>query len=156
MPTYPQAERLLNDAGVFIIISYGNPEQRLPFLEQHDIDVPRYTPWTVEVQALCKLISVRCKLFRTSSHLFLHDMLWNSKTKRVSRRGAGLRGPQLVLLCVHHLEARGHGAEEEREAGQAEPQAAQVAAARAPQGTQPQAHIKSIYIAAMLCLFVYR
>jgi hypothetical protein len=39
---------------VFIIISYGNPEQRLPFLEQHDIDVPRYTPWTIEVQALRK------------------------------------------------------------------------------------------------------
>eukprot|EP01032_Pedospumella_encystans_P011383 gene11383-13235_t len=49
-----EAERLLNDTGVFIIISYGNPEQRLPFLEQHDIDVPRYTPWMVEVQALLK------------------------------------------------------------------------------------------------------
>jgi hypothetical protein len=47
-------ERILSDTGVFIIISYGNPEQRLPFLEQHDIDVPRYTPWTIEVQALCK------------------------------------------------------------------------------------------------------
>jgi hypothetical protein len=49
-----QVERILSDTGVFIIISYGNPEQRLPFLEQHDIDVPRYTPWTIEVQALCK------------------------------------------------------------------------------------------------------
>jgi hypothetical protein len=56
-----QVERLLTDTGVFIIISYGNPEQRLPFMEQHDIDVPRYTPWTIEVQALCKWQRVHLK-----------------------------------------------------------------------------------------------
>ena len=49
-----EVERLLVDNGVWIIISYGSPEQRLPFLEQMDIDVPHYTPWTIEVQALCK------------------------------------------------------------------------------------------------------
>lgn len=49
-----QAERLLDDDGVFIVISYGNPEQRLHFLEQYDIDEPHFTPWIVEVQALCK------------------------------------------------------------------------------------------------------
>jgi hypothetical protein len=49
-----KVERLLHDTGVFIIISYGNPEMRLPFLEQTDIDVPHFTPWSVEVQALCK------------------------------------------------------------------------------------------------------
>jgi EEF1A lysine methyltransferase 4 len=49
-----EVERLLNDDGVFIIISYGNPEQRLHFLEQYDIDEPHFTPWIVEVQALCK------------------------------------------------------------------------------------------------------
>lgn len=47
-------ERLLNDNGVFILISYGNPEQRLHFLEQYDLDLPYYTPWAIEVQALCK------------------------------------------------------------------------------------------------------
>mmetsp|Transcript_31749 Transcript_31749/g.53555 ORF Transcript_31749/g.53555 Transcript_31749/m.53555 type:complete len:305 (-) Transcript_31749:172-1086(-) len=49
-----EAERLLEDTGVMIIISYGNPEVRLPLLEQYDIDVPHYTPWKIEVQALLK------------------------------------------------------------------------------------------------------
>lgn len=44
----------MNDTGVFIIISYGNPEQRLHYLEQYDIDEPHFTPWIVEVQALLK------------------------------------------------------------------------------------------------------
>jgi hypothetical protein len=52
-----QVERILTEIGVFIIISYGNPQQRLHFLEQHDLDEPYYTPWTIEVQALCKLIA---------------------------------------------------------------------------------------------------
>jgi hypothetical protein len=49
-----EVERILNDTGVFIIISYGNPEQRLHYLEQYDIDEPHFTPWIVEVQALLK------------------------------------------------------------------------------------------------------
>lgn len=49
-----QCERLLDDTGVLIIISYGSPEQRLHFLEQYDIDEPHFTPWIVEVQALRK------------------------------------------------------------------------------------------------------
>jgi len=49
-----EVERILTDIGVFIIISYGNPQQRLQFLEQHDLDEPYYTPWTIEVQALLK------------------------------------------------------------------------------------------------------
>lgn len=53
-------ERILTDIGVFIIISYGNPQQRLHFLEQHDLDEPYYTPWTIEVQALCKLLASYC------------------------------------------------------------------------------------------------
>lgn len=47
-------DRLLNDDGVFIFISYGNPEQRLHYIEQYDIDEPYFTPWVVEVQALSK------------------------------------------------------------------------------------------------------
>lgn len=49
-----EVERLLDDTGVFIIISYGNPEQRLQFLEQYDIDLPHFTPWVIEVQAVLK------------------------------------------------------------------------------------------------------
>ncbi len=53
-----QVDRLLDDEGVFIIISHGNPEQRLPFLEQFDIEEPNFTPWVIEVQAVCKSISL--------------------------------------------------------------------------------------------------
>eukprot|EP01034_Spumella_vulgaris_P041036 gene41036-50773_t len=49
-----EVDRLLTDNGVFIVISYGSPEQRLQYLEQYDIDEPYYLPWTVEVQALLK------------------------------------------------------------------------------------------------------
>lgn len=49
-----EVDRLLDDTGVFIVISYGNPEQRLQFLEQYDIDLPHFTPWVIEVQALLK------------------------------------------------------------------------------------------------------
>jgi hypothetical protein len=44
-----EVDRLLTDDGVFIVISYGNPEQRLHYLEQYDIDEPYYTPWYIEV-----------------------------------------------------------------------------------------------------------
>jgi len=47
-----EVERLLDDTGVFIVISYGNPEVRLPMMEQFDIDAPHYTPWKIEIQAL--------------------------------------------------------------------------------------------------------
>tara|TARA_A100001015_G_scaffold205307_1_gene229534 strand:- start:1665 stop:2222 length:558 start_codon:yes stop_codon:yes gene_type:complete len=46
--------RLLDDEGVFICISHGNPEQRLPYLEQYDLELPGFTPWTVEVLAMQK------------------------------------------------------------------------------------------------------
>jgi hypothetical protein len=46
--------RLLNDDGCFICISHGNPEQRLPYLEQYDLELPAFTPWTVEVLAIQK------------------------------------------------------------------------------------------------------
>lgn len=36
------------------MVSHGNPDERLHFLEQYDIDEPFYTPWEVEVQALAK------------------------------------------------------------------------------------------------------
>lgn len=49
-----EVDRLLDDEGVFIIISHGNPEQRLPFLEQFDIEEPNFTPWVIEVQAVLK------------------------------------------------------------------------------------------------------
>lgn len=49
-----EVERILDDDGVFIIISHGNPETRLIYLEQYDIDEPYFTPWVVEVQALMK------------------------------------------------------------------------------------------------------
>jgi len=44
-----EAERLIKDTGVFIVVSHGNPDDRLHFLEQYDIDEPYYTPWEVEV-----------------------------------------------------------------------------------------------------------
>ena len=46
--------RLLDDDGVFICISHANPEQRLPYLEQYDLETPGFTPWTVEVLAMQK------------------------------------------------------------------------------------------------------
>lgn len=49
-----EVERLLDDEGVFVVISHGNPEQRLPLMEQYDIDEPLFTPWVIEVQALLK------------------------------------------------------------------------------------------------------
>lgn len=49
-----QIERLLSSTGCFILVSHGNPEERLHFLEQYDIDEPNYTPWQVEIQALSK------------------------------------------------------------------------------------------------------
>lgn len=51
-----EVERLLTDTGIFIIISYGNPEQRLHYLEQYDIEEPHFTPWVIEVQALSKFV----------------------------------------------------------------------------------------------------
>lgn len=51
-----QVERLLDDNGVFIIISYGNPEQRLQYLEQYDVDEPHFTPWVIEVIAIGKIL----------------------------------------------------------------------------------------------------
>lgn len=38
-----EIERLLKDTGVFICVSHGNPDERLHFLEQYDIDEPYYT-----------------------------------------------------------------------------------------------------------------
>jgi len=49
-----EVDRLLSDSGVFILVSHGNPDDRLHFLEQYDIEEPYYTPWEVEVQALAK------------------------------------------------------------------------------------------------------
>ena len=49
-----EVERLLNENGKFIVISNGLPEDRLKFLEQHDIDEPNFTPWTMDVQAVVK------------------------------------------------------------------------------------------------------
>ena len=46
--------RLLVDDGTFICISHANPEQRLIYLEQYDLEVPGYTPWNVEVLAMQK------------------------------------------------------------------------------------------------------
>ena len=54
-----EVERLLSDTGVFVLVSYGNPEQRLQYLEQYDIDEPFYTPWMIEVQALGECYCVR-------------------------------------------------------------------------------------------------
>lgn len=51
-----EVERLLDDEGVYVCISSRNPEQLLPIIEQFDLDEPSFTPWIVEVQALCKLL----------------------------------------------------------------------------------------------------
>jgi hypothetical protein len=49
-----EVERMLKEKGVFFLISYGNPEQRLQYLEQFDADEPHYTPWNIEVEAILK------------------------------------------------------------------------------------------------------
>lgn len=49
-----QVERLLKDDGVFLLVSHGNPEYRLTYLEQFDIEEPFFTPWLIEVQAVEK------------------------------------------------------------------------------------------------------
>jgi hypothetical protein len=54
-----EVEHLLVDDGVFIIISHGNPEEILPFLEQYDIDEPYYTPWLIDVQAIGECARVK-------------------------------------------------------------------------------------------------
>jgi hypothetical protein len=53
-----ELERITKDDGVFVIISRGLPEERLQFLEQFDLDEPGYTPWIVDVQALCKSLAL--------------------------------------------------------------------------------------------------
>ena len=49
-----EIERVLKTGSSFIIISHANPEDRLPLLEQYDIDEPYYTPWYIEVNAIRK------------------------------------------------------------------------------------------------------
>lgn len=49
-----EVERLLTDDGIFICISHGNPELILPHIDQFDIEEPTFTPWAIEVQAVCK------------------------------------------------------------------------------------------------------
>jgi hypothetical protein len=50
-----EVERLLNETGVFFLVSHGTPEDNIPMLEQYDIDEPYFTPWGLEVQGLGKL-----------------------------------------------------------------------------------------------------
>jgi hypothetical protein len=49
-----EVERILKEKGVFFLVSHGNPEQRLQYLEQFDADEPHYTPWNIEVEAVLK------------------------------------------------------------------------------------------------------
>ena len=53
-----EIERIFTSTGVFIVISRGNPEERLQFLEQYDLELPNYTPWLVEVQGVGKSLHV--------------------------------------------------------------------------------------------------
>lgn len=53
-----EMERILTDTGVFVVISHNNPSKVLPYLEQHDIEEPHYTPWLVEVNAVGKFATV--------------------------------------------------------------------------------------------------
>ena len=46
-----QIDRLLSDDGVFFLVSYGNPDDRLKYLEQYDIEEPYFTTWYIEVRA---------------------------------------------------------------------------------------------------------
>jgi len=47
-----EIDRLLSDDGVFFLVSYGNPDDRLKYLEQYDIEEPYFTTWYIEVRAL--------------------------------------------------------------------------------------------------------
>lgn len=49
-----EIERLLVEDGIFIMISMGNPEERLKYIEMYDIDLPNFTPWYTDVVALEK------------------------------------------------------------------------------------------------------
>lgn len=49
-----EVERILKEKGVFFLVTHGNPEQRLQYLEQFDADEPHYTPWNIEVEAILK------------------------------------------------------------------------------------------------------
>ncbi len=52
-----EIDRLLSDnGGIYILISHANPEQRLPFIEQYDTDLPGFTPWDVEVLSIRKYL----------------------------------------------------------------------------------------------------
>lgn len=46
-----EIDRMLTNDGVFFLVTYGNPDDRLRFLEQYDIEEPYFTPWFVEVRA---------------------------------------------------------------------------------------------------------
>lgn len=129
-------ERILTEIGVFIIISYGNPQQRLHFLEQHDLDVPYYTPWTIEVQALRKLIAAN---YMSSGTLIDSPLALCSEAQRVPGGGAGLCRPQLLLLCVHMREAEGHGAAEEDQAGSADSEGAEEIRPQDEEGSELEA-----------------
>ena len=49
-----EVDRLLNDSGVFFLVTHGLPEERINYLEQYDLAEPGYTPWFVDVQAVGK------------------------------------------------------------------------------------------------------
>jgi SAM-dependent methyltransferase len=44
-----EVERLLTPDGIFICITYGEPAERLKYLEVYDIDSPLFTPWYTDV-----------------------------------------------------------------------------------------------------------
>ena len=49
-----EVERLLVDDGIFILISMGQPAERLKYVELYDIDLPNFTPWYTDVIAIEK------------------------------------------------------------------------------------------------------
>ena len=49
-----EVERLLTVTGLWFIVSHGVPEDRIGHLEQYDLNLPGYTPWTVDVMAVAK------------------------------------------------------------------------------------------------------
>lgn len=50
-----ECNRLLKDTGVLVIISIGDPKERLPFLEHYDLDdLNTFTPWYVDVSTIEK------------------------------------------------------------------------------------------------------
>jgi hypothetical protein len=55
--SFLQVERLLAPNGLYMVISYGIPDDRLKYLEIYDIDDPLFTPWYTDVLAVRKLIS---------------------------------------------------------------------------------------------------